>query len=195
MTRTSGCRLCLPLAVSLPCFSLAAPLARAAVDQPTPEELSMTSQPQVPGAAAVYLYREETTDDNLHMFSIYVRLKVLTERGKEYANVELDYATSAEGPILRRQHPGQNHPSRRHHNPFHRQALRQTHREDRAASRSWPRSSPCPTSRSAASSNTATISLRRQLLHPSRLVHPVQTLHPQGALSWKPTGKPLMYRR
>ena len=44
----------------------------------------MTSQPQVPGAAAVYLYREETTDDKLHMFSIYVRLKVLTEKGKEF---------------------------------------------------------------------------------------------------------------
>ena len=52
----------------------------------------MTSQPEVPGAAAVYLYREETTDDKLHMFSIYTRLKVLTERGKEYGNVELNYA-------------------------------------------------------------------------------------------------------
>ncbi len=30
---------------------------------PTPEELSMTSQSQVPGAAAVYLYRQETTHD------------------------------------------------------------------------------------------------------------------------------------
>jgi hypothetical protein len=31
--------------------------------KPTPEELSMTSQPQVPGAAAVYLYRQEITHD------------------------------------------------------------------------------------------------------------------------------------
>ena len=64
---------------------------------PTPEELSMTAQPEVPGASAVYLYREETTDDHLHMFSIYARIKVLTERGKEYANVELPYATSSDG--------------------------------------------------------------------------------------------------
>jgi hypothetical protein len=49
----------------------------------------MTSQPEVPGAAAVYLYREEITDDAMHNWSKYVRLKVLTERGKEYANVEL----------------------------------------------------------------------------------------------------------
>src|SRR5258708_5886480 len=59
---------------------------------PTAEELSMTSQPEVPGAPAIYLYREETTDDKLHMFSIYTRLKVLTERGKEQGNVELNYA-------------------------------------------------------------------------------------------------------
>jgi hypothetical protein len=58
---------------------------------PTPEELSMTSIPQVPGAPAVYLYKEQTTDDGLHMFSYYTRLKVLTEKGKEYANVELPY--------------------------------------------------------------------------------------------------------
>jgi hypothetical protein len=64
---------------------------------PTPEELSMTSQPEVPGAPAVYLYREETTDDKLHMFSIYERLKVLTERGKEHGNVELSYAKISDG--------------------------------------------------------------------------------------------------
>jgi len=64
---------------------------------PTPEELSMTSQPEVPGAPAVYLYREETTDDKLHVFSIYVRLKVLTERGKEHSNVELNYAKVSDG--------------------------------------------------------------------------------------------------
>jgi hypothetical protein len=57
----------------------------------------MTAQPEVPGAPAVYLFREETTDDKLHMFSIYVRLKVLTDRGKEHSNVELSYAKAASG--------------------------------------------------------------------------------------------------
>jgi hypothetical protein len=64
---------------------------------PTPEELSMTSQPEVPGASAVYLYREESTDDRLHMFSIYTRLKVLTEGGKEFGNVELNFARGSNG--------------------------------------------------------------------------------------------------
>jgi hypothetical protein len=73
-------------------FAAASPFVHA--DQwatPTKEELSMTSIPEVPGAAAVYLNKEETTEDKLHAWSIYVRLKVLTEKGKDYANVELNY--------------------------------------------------------------------------------------------------------
>jgi hypothetical protein len=58
---------------------------------PTPEELSMTSIKEVPGAAAVYLNKDETTDDSLHMHSFYFRVKVLTEKGKDYANVELPF--------------------------------------------------------------------------------------------------------
>jgi hypothetical protein len=64
---------------------------------PTSEELSMTSQPQVPGAAAVYLDFEETTDDDLHAQSYYVRVKVLTEAGKELANVKLVSASDTSG--------------------------------------------------------------------------------------------------
>lgn len=75
---------------------LASPLARAEKWMaPTPEELSMTSQPEVPGAAAVYLYREEITDDKMHVLHVYERLKVLTESGKKYANVELGYSSSS----------------------------------------------------------------------------------------------------
>jgi hypothetical protein len=96
MNRTSRhTLLCASLIGTL--LAVVSPFARAQWTQPTPEELSMTSQPEVPGASAVYLYREETTDDQLHMFSTYVRLKVLTERGKEFSNVELGYATVAYG--------------------------------------------------------------------------------------------------
>ncbi|MBB5338268.1 DUF3857 domain-containing protein [Tunturiibacter gelidoferens] len=95
MNHISSRTLCLTLLSAL--ALLATPFAHAQWTVPTPEELSMTSQPEVPGAAAVYLFREETTEDNLHMFSTYVRLKVLTERGKEHANVELGYEHSSEG--------------------------------------------------------------------------------------------------
>jgi hypothetical protein len=57
----------------------------------------MTAQPEVPGAAAVYLFKEEVTDDSLNMWSKYVRMKVLTEKGKDYANVELRQYENIEG--------------------------------------------------------------------------------------------------
>ncbi len=49
----------------------------------------MTSDPAAPDAAAVYLYRQEISDDKLHMHSLYARIKILTEKGKEYGDVEL----------------------------------------------------------------------------------------------------------
>jgi hypothetical protein len=74
---------------SLACLVLLSSAAHAQWTAPTPEELSMTSQPEVPGAPAVYLFREEITDDSLHNWSIYARIKVLSERGKDLANVEI----------------------------------------------------------------------------------------------------------
>ncbi|MGD0830746.1 MAG: DUF3857 domain-containing protein [Terracidiphilus sp.] len=68
---------------------------RAQFKQPTSEELKMTSDPKAPGAAAVYLNVEEVTDDDLHFHSFYARIKVLTEKGKELATVELPYVRSA----------------------------------------------------------------------------------------------------
>src|ERR1039457_6571569 len=58
---------------------------------PSTEELSMTSDPKAPGAPAVYLYREETTDDPHHVSTVYARSKVLTEAGKELATVHVSY--------------------------------------------------------------------------------------------------------
>jgi Domain of Unknown Function with PDB structure (DUF3857)/Transglutaminase-like superfamily len=70
-------------------------LLRAQFQQPTDEELKMTSDPKAPGAAAVYLYREETTDDALHYHSYYERIKVLTEKGKEQATIRIPYEHGA----------------------------------------------------------------------------------------------------
>jgi hypothetical protein len=97
MNRTFRCTIarCLPLVCLLTLTSFARAEQWIA---PTPEELKMTSQPEVPGAAAVYLFKEEITDDKLHMWSKYIRLKVLTEAGKDYANVELkQYSSSDHG--------------------------------------------------------------------------------------------------
>ncbi len=73
-------------------LALACPaILLAQFQQPTDEELKMTSDPKAPGAAAVYLNVEEVTDDPLHYHSFYARIKVLQEKGKELATVELPY--------------------------------------------------------------------------------------------------------
>ncbi len=66
-------------------------LARAQFQAPNEDELKMTSDPKAPGAAAVYLDIEEIDNDPMHYQSYYERIKVLTEKGKELATVELPY--------------------------------------------------------------------------------------------------------
>jgi len=46
-----------------------------------PEELAMTDCPQQPGAAAIYLYREEIEDRSESLTSIFERIKILTPAG------------------------------------------------------------------------------------------------------------------
>jgi transglutaminase-like putative cysteine protease len=73
--------------------ALALPLAGAGqkFQEPTKEELQMTADPKAPGAPAVYLYREEVTDNGSHFLSGYARIKILTDLGKEWATVEVPY--------------------------------------------------------------------------------------------------------
>jgi len=63
----------------------------AQFQQPTPEELKMTADPKAPGAAAVYLNFEEVANDPLHDQTVYARIKVLSEKGKELGDVEVPY--------------------------------------------------------------------------------------------------------
>lgn len=55
----------------------------------------MKSLPGYPGVPAVVLFREEITKDDLHVFQNYSRIKILTEEGKKYANVELGFVSSS----------------------------------------------------------------------------------------------------
>ena len=66
--------------------------ASTAWQQPTPAELSMTSYPADPSASAVYLYREEKVDDERNFHTVYARIKILTEKGKEtFGNIDIRY--------------------------------------------------------------------------------------------------------
>ena len=58
---------------------------------PNPDELKMTSDPKAPGADAVYLDFEENDSDARQSHNYYARIKVLTEKGKEAATVEIPY--------------------------------------------------------------------------------------------------------
>jgi hypothetical protein len=63
--------------------------------QPTLEELKMTSDPAAPGASAVYLFLEEKVNDRMHDQTVYARIKILTEKGKEmFADIEIPYRGS-----------------------------------------------------------------------------------------------------
>jgi transglutaminase-like putative cysteine protease len=83
-------RLLLRFAIPL-IVALSPVLAAAQFQAPTDEELKMTSDPKSPGADAVYLYEEEIDNDPLHYQSIYERIKILTEKGKDLATVNLPY--------------------------------------------------------------------------------------------------------
>jgi len=58
-----------------------------------PEELTMTSESKAPGAPAVILFREVDRDDNGRTSheDNYIRIKILTEEGRKYADVEIPY--------------------------------------------------------------------------------------------------------
>src|SRR5689334_13396020 len=55
------------------------------------EELKMASVPEAPGAPAVYLYRQVDRDDQESHEYNYVRIKILTEEGRKYADVEIPF--------------------------------------------------------------------------------------------------------
>jgi len=57
-----------------------------------PDDLKMTSIKEQPGAPAVVLDREEVDDDMNNVHSLYERIKILTDAGREYANVEIPYS-------------------------------------------------------------------------------------------------------
>lgn len=74
------------------CLLSASPaLVSAQFQAPNPDELKMTADPKAPGAAAVYLDVQEIDNDPMHYQSKYERIKVLTEKGKSLATIELPY--------------------------------------------------------------------------------------------------------
>ena len=83
---------CRSICLLFGCAVILVPLTYAADWPPiAPEEMSMSSLPQQPGAPAVILIHQELADDPHNTHSVYMRIKVLTEVGRRYADVELPY--------------------------------------------------------------------------------------------------------
>src|SRR5216683_1130468 len=84
-------------------WMLAAQEAKAGVGfQPvSPDELKLTSEPQAPGAAAIILYRQVDRDDNGYTSheDDYLRIKILTEEGRKYANVEIPFLKGSQNIV------------------------------------------------------------------------------------------------
>jgi len=63
-----------------------------------PADLKMTSEPKAPGAPAIYLYRQVDRNDSGNTTSElnYVRIKILSEEGRKYGDVEIPFDKGSE---------------------------------------------------------------------------------------------------
>ena len=60
--------------------------------QPTPDELKMTAEPKEPGTAAEYLNYEIISDEREHTETVYARIKILTEAGRDqFSDIHMKY--------------------------------------------------------------------------------------------------------
>jgi hypothetical protein len=57
----------------------------------SPADLAMKDAPGNPGVHAIILFKEVSGDDNEDMESNYVRIKIFTEEGRKYGDVEIPY--------------------------------------------------------------------------------------------------------
>ena len=78
--------------LTLLALTVCATPARADWPAIAPEDLKMTDLPQQKGAPAVVLLREEVANDPQNYYSVYMRIKILTEAGRRYADVEIPYS-------------------------------------------------------------------------------------------------------
>jgi hypothetical protein len=62
----------------------------------SPDELKMTSEPLAPGAPAILLYRQVDRDDDGPVETDYARIKILTEEGRKFADVEIPFYKETE---------------------------------------------------------------------------------------------------
>jgi len=67
----------------------------------SPDDLKMISEPKAPGAPAIILFREVDRDDTggTSHEDNYIRIKILTEEGRDHANVEIAFDKANEDVV------------------------------------------------------------------------------------------------
>src|SRR3954462_5118074 len=92
MLKRSRCTLLLLLSLSVAANAFSRnDAASAEFRDPTPAEKAMTSVDFAPGAAAVILNWHQVVDDRNSFRTDYFRIKILTEEGKKYGDVEVPH--------------------------------------------------------------------------------------------------------
>lgn len=95
MVRPIGrCRRILPVFIVLAAGFPSLSQASVGFQPVSPDELKMTGEPKAPGAMAVVLYREVDRDDTARLAheDDYFRVKILTEEGRKYADIEVPFS-------------------------------------------------------------------------------------------------------
>ena len=90
------------LLLLLPCCAIFVSIpASAGIPQISPEEIAMKSEPLAPGAPAIILYRQVDRDDNgtTSHEENFVRIKIFTEEGRKYANVEIPFVKGQDNVV------------------------------------------------------------------------------------------------
>ena len=81
------------------CLAAALPAAARGGDEwlpISPADLTLKDNPASPGSNAMILYREESVDDSQHFESEYFRIKIFTDAGKKWADIEIPYSRGLE---------------------------------------------------------------------------------------------------
>lgn len=90
--KTFPCRFLLSALAGILLFAVAIPSRAQNEDwiQITPQQMQIKEVPGDPGASAIQLYYADYIDDELHNKFYHHAIKILNEKGKKYADVEID---------------------------------------------------------------------------------------------------------
>ena len=88
------------LTVSLSTDSVVPAQSQGAWPPITPEELALEDNPDAPGSKALILLKKDFRDDVENVREVYYRIKILSEEGRKYADVEIPYSENQKVGIV-----------------------------------------------------------------------------------------------